>query len=108
MSRADLSVVSTFLTLWLVQEGIAQGLSTGDALKKATLFYVVIQAMAVPWAPIFGWILDRVDRVAGLAGAMILAGIGYSSLGLLENPLGNGMYIAAAFVVMAKCRLISP
>ncbi len=72
VSRADLAVVSTFLTLWLVQEGMAQGLSTGDALKKATLFYVIIQAMAVPWAPIFGWILDRVDRVAGLAGAMVL------------------------------------
>ena len=102
VSRADLAVVSTFLTLWLVQEGISQGLSTGEALKKATLFYVIIQAMAVPWAPIFGWILDRVDRVAGLAGAMVLAGIGYSSLGLLENPLGNGMYIAAAFVGMGE------
>ncbi len=102
VSRADLAVVSTFLTLWLVQEGIAQGLSTGEALKKATLFYVIIQAMAVPWAPIFGWILDRVDRVAGLAGAMILAGIGYSSLGMLTNPLGNGMYIAAAFVGMGE------
>jgi MFS family permease len=102
VSRADLAVVSTFLTLWLVQEGIGQGLSTGEALKKATLFYIIIQAMAVPWAPIFGWILDRVDRVAGLAGAMILAGIGYGSLGMLENPLGNGMYIAAAFVGMGE------
>ncbi|MEZ5565095.1 MAG: MFS transporter [Gammaproteobacteria bacterium] len=93
VSRADLAVVSTFLTLWLVQEGIAQGLTTGEALKRATLFYVIIQAMAVPWAPVFGWILDRVDRVAGLAGAMILAGIGYASLGMLKDPLGNGMYI---------------
>ena len=33
---------------------------------------------------------------------MILAGIGYSSLGMLENPLGNGMYIAAAFVGMGE------
>lgn len=102
VSRADLAVVSTFLTLWLVQEGIAQGLSTGEALKKATLFYVVIQAFAVPWAPIFGWLLDRVDRVKGLAGCMILAGIGYSSLGVLDNPLGNGMYVAAALVGMGE------
>lgn len=102
VSRADLAVVSTFLTLWLVQEGLAQGLSTGEALKKATLFYIIIQAMAVPWAPIFGYILDRVDRVAGLAGAMILAGIGYSSLGFLSNPLGTQMYIAAALVGMGE------
>lgn len=98
VSRADMSVVSTFLTLWLVQEGLSQGLTTGEALKKATFFYVVIQALAIPWAPIFGWILDRVDRVVGLAIGMTVAGIGYSSLGLLEDPLGPGMYIAAAFV----------
>lgn len=102
VSRADLAVVSTFLTLWLVQEGIAQGLSTGEALKKATFFYVVIQAFAVPWAPIFGWLLDRIDRVKGLAGCMILAGIGYGSLGVLDNPLGNGMYVAAALVGMGE------
>lgn len=102
VSRADLAVVSTFLSVWLVQEGIAQGLSTGDAVLKATFFYVIIQAMAVPWAPIFGWLMDRVDRVAGLAGAMLLAGIGYSSLGLLKDPLGPGMYVAAAFVGMGE------
>ncbi len=102
VSRADMAVVSTFLTLWLVQEGIARGLSTGEALKRATLFYVIIQAMAIPWAPVFGWLLDRVDRVAGMAGAMVLAGIGYASLGMLENPLGNGMYIAAGFVGMGE------
>lgn len=102
VSRADMSVISTFLTLWLVQEGIAQGLGTGESLKRATLFYVIIQAMAVPWAPVFGWLLDRVDRVAGMAAAMVLAGIGYASLGMLENPLGNAMYIAAAFVGMGE------
>lgn len=102
VSRADLAVVSTFLTLWLVREGIAQGMTTAEATAKATLFYIIIQAMAVPWAPIFGYILDRVDRVKGLAGAMVLAGIGYSSLGLLDNPLGVQMYIAAAFVGMGE------
>jgi len=102
VSRADLAVVSTFLTLWLVREGIAQGMTTAEATKQATLFYIIIQAMAVPWAPIFGFILDRVDRVAGLAGAMVLACIGYSSLGLLDNPLGFQMYIAAALVGMGE------
>lgn len=102
VSRADLAVVSTFLTLWLVREGIAQGLTTAEATKQATLFYIIIQAMAVPWAPIFGYILDRIDRVVGLAGAMVIACIGYSSLGFLENPLGWQMYIAAALVGMGE------
>jgi MFS family permease len=102
VARADLAVVSTFLTLWLTQEGIAQGLSTGDAIKKATFFYVIIQVFALPWAPIWGYILDRVDRVAGLASAMVVAALGYVSLAFLDNPIGNGMYIAAALVAAGE------
>jgi MFS family permease len=98
VSRADLAVVSTFLSLWLMGEGLNRGLTAAESLKKATIFYVIIQAMAVPWAPIFGWILDRIDRIVGLIGAMAIAGIGYGSLGLLKNPLGNEMYIAAVLV----------
>lgn len=98
VSRADLAVVSTFLSLWLMGEGISRGLSPAESLKKATIFYVIIQAMAVPWAPIFGWILDRIDRLVGLMCAMVIAGVGYGSLGLLQNPLGSEMYIAAVLV----------
>jgi len=98
VSRADLAVVSQFLTLWLVREGIAQGMTTAEATIKATTFFVVIQAFALPWAVIFGIVLDRIDRVVGLALGMTVAFVGYASLGLLDNPLGGPMYIAAAFV----------
>lgn len=98
VSRADLAVVSQFLTLWLVREGIAQGMTTAEATIKATTFYIVIQAFALPWAVIFGIILDKIDRLKGLALGMTVAFVGYASLGLLENPLSWEMYIAAAFV----------
>lgn len=98
VSRADLAVVSQFLTLWLVREGMAQGMTVAEATVKATTFYIVIQAFALPWAVVFGIVLDRIDRLAGLAIGMSVAFVGYASLGVLENPIGNGMYIAAAFV----------
>ncbi|MCK6372078.1 MAG: MFS transporter, partial [Gammaproteobacteria bacterium] len=98
VSRADLAVVSQFLTLWLVREGMAQGMTVAEATIKATTFYVVIQAFALPWAVIFGIVLDRIDRVKGLALGMTVAFIGYASLGLLDNPLDWPMYVAAAFV----------
>lgn len=98
VSRADLAVVSQFLTLWLVREGMAQGLTVAQATVKAVTFYVVIQLFALPWAVIFGIVLDRIDRLLGLAIGMFVAFVGYASLGVLENPIGNGMYIAAAFV----------
>lgn len=98
VSRADLAVVSQFLTAWLVLEGMDQGLTTAEAMLKATTFYVVIQLFALPWAVVFGILLDKIDRVIGLAIGMSVAFVGYASLGLLENPLGVEMYIAAAFV----------
>lgn len=98
VSRADLAVVSQFLTAWLVIEGLAQGMTTAEATIKATTFYVVIQAFALPWAVIFGILLDRIDRVLGLVLGMSVAFVGYASLGALEDPLSNWMYLAAAFV----------
>jgi MFS family permease len=98
VSRADLAVVSQFLTLWLVREGMEQGMTAAEATVKATFFYIVIQAFALPWAAVFGILLDRIDRLKGLMIGMGVAFVGYASLGLLENPLSFEMYIAAAFV----------
>jgi MFS family permease len=98
VSRADMAVVSQFLTMWLVIEGKAQGLTSAEALAKATTFYIVIQLFALPWAVVFGVLLDRIDRVLGLVVGMAVAFVGYASLGFLENPLSWHMYIAAAFV----------
>ena len=102
VSRGDLAVVSSFFTLWLIQEGVSRGMPTAEALKRATLFYVIIQALALPWAPIAGFVLDRIDRVLGLAIAMGVAAVGYSSLALVDDPLGRQMYIAAALVGLGE------
>jgi MFS family permease len=102
VSRGDLAVMSTFFTLWLTQVGIGQGMSTAEAAKTALLFYVIVQGFALPAAPIAGIILDRIDRVAGLAMAMLIGAVGYGSLFLLEDPLGSGMYICAALIGCAE------
>ena len=102
VSRGDLAVISTFLTLWLVSEGVKQGLSTADALGQATLFYVIIQASALPWAGVLGFLLDRMDRVVGVILAMIFAAAGYGSFLLLDNPLSNWMYACAVFVGLGE------
>ncbi len=49
-----------------------------------------------------GMLLDRFDRVIGLAIAMFLAGGGYFSLFLVENPLGSAMYFSAVLVGMGE------
>ncbi|MCK6371378.1 MAG: MFS transporter [Gammaproteobacteria bacterium] len=98
VSRGDMAVLSTFFVLWLTQAGVSEGLSTAAASQKALTFYIVIQAFALPAAPIMGYVLDRIDRVIGLAIAMSFAGVGYFSLWLVPDPLGPAMYLAAALI----------
>jgi len=102
VSRGDLAVLSTFFTLWLTQAGAKVGMTTGEANAQAIKFYILIQVFALCWLPVMGWLLDRIDRVAGLALAMLLAGAGYFSLSLLDDPLGPGMYFVAALVGMGE------
>jgi len=102
VSRGDLSVMSAFFTLWLNQVGVEQGLSPGEAMKTAMTFYLVVQGAALPWAPVAGWLLDRIDRLYGLAIAMGIAGVGYFSLWFLDNPIGTSMYICAALIGMGE------
>jgi MFS family permease len=102
VARGDMAVLSTFFVLWLTQEGMAAGMSTGDASSLALKFYILIQVFALCWLPVMGVIIDRFDRVAGLAFAMALAATGYFSLFLLDNPLGTGMYFVAVIIGMGE------
>ncbi len=75
-----------------------RGMSTADAAQRGLMFYIIIQVFALCWLPILGLILDRVDRVMGLAIAMLLAGLGYFSLFMLNDPLGPMMWVCAVLV----------
>ena len=88
-ARADLVVVGTFVTLWAVQAGTAQGLSTQESLAKGTLTFVIAQTAAICWAPFMGVIIDRFNRVTAQAVAMVLAGCGYLSMAFVSSPLDS-------------------
>jgi MFS family permease len=98
VARGDLIVVGVFFTLWLTQEGIANGLSSADAIKQAGLFFGLIQGISLLWAPVAGYLNDRVDRVTATAAGLGLAAIGYGSLGLITDPLGPWMYVCAVLL----------
>jgi len=102
VARGDMSVLSTFFVLWLTQQAVAGGLDAGAANSYALKFYILIQLFALLWLPVMGLILDRVDRVLGVAVAMVLAGGGYFSLYLIDDPLGSQMWIAAVLVGMGE------
>ncbi len=92
VARGDLIVIGVFFSLWLTQEGIAQGLSSADAVKTAGLFFGLVQGAALLWAPFAGVLNDRLDRLMATALGLALAALGYGAMGLLSNPLGPWMY----------------
>jgi MFS family permease len=89
VARSDLVVLGTFLVLWGTLAGVDQGLSTADAVKRATILFIVAQGAGLLWMPVMGWIIDRVDRVTALAIGTFLAAAGFLSMGLIDNPLDS-------------------
>ncbi|NKB45476.1 MAG: MFS transporter [Alphaproteobacteria bacterium] len=106
VSRGDLTVVSTFFSLWLVQAGIANGYTAEEALEKGLLFFIIVQAIAVLWAPFAGLIIDRFDRVTALSIAMGIAAVGYLSLGFIGDPTQPIMYGAAVILGMGEINAV--
>ena len=102
VSRGDLVIVSNFMTLWLIQVGTQDGLSIQESAKQAGLFLAMVQSFALVWAPCIGFIIDRFNRVMTIIIAVTLAAIGYINVGLMDDPFGPGMYVAAILLGMGE------
>jgi MFS family permease len=94
-SRGDLVIITTFISLWVVQAGTAAGLSLGQATARAGMVFGIAQGVALLWALAMGFILDRVPRLGGVSLAFGLGTLGYTMLGMVDDPLGRGMILAA-------------
>jgi MFS family permease len=89
IARGDQSVNAIFLVLWGTLAARAAGIESASAVMSGTLIFVMAQIAALVWAPILGPILDRIDRVTGLAICMALAALGNLGLLALEDPLST-------------------
>jgi MFS family permease len=89
IARGDQSVNAIFLVLWGTLAAKATGMESAAAVMSGTLIFVMAQVAALVWAPILGPLLDRIDRVTGLAICMALAALGNLGLLALEDPLST-------------------
>ena len=94
VARGDLVVIGTFYALWLTQAGIKAGMEPDVAATQAGMRFAMIMTAALIWAPIMGWLNDRLDRVNAMALAMGLAAIGYISVAFVPDPFGFWMFPA--------------
>jgi MFS family permease len=106
VSRADLTLIAVFVSLWLQRAAANEGLDGPAALQKAGIMVAIIQTSSLLWAPVAGYLLDRFHRLTCVVGALLLAGCGYTLLGLQGNPFTPVGYVGAVLVGMGQMSCI--
>jgi MFS family permease len=106
VGRGDLVVISTFLSLWVVQYGGEHDMRTSESLAKAGMLFGIVQTTAMLWAYCMGIISDRFNRMTGVCIALVVATVGYSAIGFVENPFGRGMIPAAMLMGMGEISVL--
>lgn len=98
VGRGDLVIIGSFLTLWVTQAGIDQGMTTAAAVGRAGMMFGIVQLSTIVWAYFMGMIADRVNRVTGLCIALTMAAIGYTAMGLYADPFDGSMVAIAVLL----------
>lgn len=106
-ARADLALKGAFISLWAIQAGFAEKINPAIAMATAGKVFALMTVVAMIWNLVFGAIMDRVNRVTGLAIAMGLAGIGYSSMAFITSPLDFRMLPAFAILSIGSASAIA-
>jgi MFS family permease len=113
IGRADVSIKGMFLSLWAVSLGPEVGLDPANAMGKAGQLLGIMSIAGMAWVVAFGFIMDRLNRVTGMAIAMGLGGVGYSSMWLVDSPLNFSMLpfflvlsIGQVSVILASVTLV--
>ncbi len=86
-ARADMSIITIFMTLWVVQAASDNGASTAEATAQAGMIVGLAQIAAIIWAPIYGVIGDRIDRLTLLVIGFAIATFGYGWVALTSDIL---------------------
>jgi MFS family permease len=97
--RSDNAIKGLFISAWVVQVAPESGFAIPEAMGQAGKLMGLMGAVTLVWTPIFGVVLDKLNRVTGMALAMALAAVGYTSMGFITSPLDNAML--PAFVILA-------
>jgi MFS family permease len=95
-ARADLVIVALFLSLWVQSAAIADGYSAADATAKQGALFGIVQGCAMLWAPFFGWLADKINRVTLVILATLLSIAGYGWMGYTPDPAASAAAFGAA------------
>ncbi len=99
-ARADLAMVTLFLSLWVVQQGTSTGLTSVQAAAAGGLAIGVSQGVATLFAPVLGVLADRLNRVTVMMIAFGIAAVGYGWIGITDDFLSVGLHNLPALILL--------
>lgn len=86
-ARADMAVISLFLTLWIMQAATSRGATPGEAAARAGMVIGLALGASMLCSPIIGMVADRINRLTLLCFGFLLATVGYGWVGSLDDIL---------------------
>ena len=86
-ARSDMVIKAMFLALWAIHAGREIGLRPDQAIAKFGIMYTAMYAVSFFSSPIFGWYIDKVNRVTAMCTALAIAAAGYMAMRLIDSPL---------------------
>jgi MFS family permease len=100
ISRGDLAVTGAFLSLWLVQFGVAtRGLTPSAAMYELAVPRVLATVCgALLGALMMGYLSDRISRVRAVTAASALAAVAYLAIFFVRDP-SAGWVMGLLFVM---------
>lgn len=104
--RADVVIKGMFLSLWAIHDGHDWGLTPGQAMARFGLVLGFMQAVSLLWQPLFGMVMDRLNRVTAVIIAMAFASTGYLAMGRISSPLDFAMLPAFAVLSIGSSSAI--
>lgn len=112
-ARSDVVIKGLFLALWAIQAGREVGLNPGQAMAKFGTMIAIMYFVSFFSAPVFGWFIDRVNRMTSMVTALLIASAGYLSMRFLSSPIDFNMLpllilltLGAGFMTKAQMALI--
>ncbi len=87
VARSDMVIKGMFLALWAIQAGRETGLRPAEAMAQFGIMYVAMYSVSFFSSPVFGWFIDKADRVTAMIVALSIAAVGYSAAVVLDSPL---------------------
>ncbi|MBF0453945.1 MAG: MFS transporter [Magnetococcales bacterium] len=102
-SRNDMVIVGLFLMTWFIYySDLLPDVGHTQAAGQAGIVIGFIGLIVLITIPLWGWAIGRYGRVPSLILGLMLSGIGFTSFGLIYNPLSWWTLVPAALVGMGQ------